>query len=84
MILKILHWREEGLPADELVLEADSFLIQSIDVKQSIPCNSIYLPKHKECKPEGGFYSISHKDNCYIFQTAYLMNNNGKTIQKYG
>jgi len=84
MILKILHWEQEGLPASELTLEDNNFLIRGYKKHDPIECDCKYLPKYKDCESDGVFLSVTHKGQQYVFQEAYLMNNDGKTIQKYG
>jgi len=80
MILKILHkpTNRDINAKTEHIFEASSFIISKCTVDDLNQC-SCNLSNHKEMD-----WIVCTNDGSYIFDEAYLMNNDGKTIQKYG
>lgn len=80
MILKILHHKNKDEAYNELILEADSFLI--VREGQGLEPSMCYVNADDEINPIP--WITSHKDTTYSFDKAYLTNKEGKTVQKYG
>lgn len=101
MILNIIIYDngKDAKPADELRLEADNFLIESVngiavennqdtkdknweDIKTTSP-NDMFCCSNPPLD-NTPYWRVSHNKSTYVFQVAYLTNNEGKTIHKYG
>ena len=84
MILKIIKYNdgETPRPADELILESKKFLITSAEDTPISPDFENWINDHDGKLPL--WLVRLNAGESYLFDTAYLMNNNGKTIQKYG
>lgn len=82
MILKILKAYStpnqivgEDESFKEIILEADNFILKPIEGTNTVKSGD---------KPNKMRWFLEHKSGNYTFQEAYLMNNEGKTIHKYG
>lgn len=93
MILRIVQ-RAETKPAEngaewqllerEFILENDRFLILPSCKEDMNTANEIFISKEIiENSDLDSIWKVLFKDKIYIFELAYLMNNEGATIEKY-
>jgi hypothetical protein len=85
MILKIISFpknKDEPMPADTLLIESNKILIVPGDDDNG-NLNHTNMVNNEEMKNKP-VWKVIHNGEHFLFTDAFLMNNDGKTIERYG
>ena len=94
MILRMIKYNEQiekdrvPDPADQIMIESSKIMITcGINNQGNLNCinliNESKVGENELCSGKP-VWEVIHKGEVFLFTDAYLMNNDGKTIERYG